>query len=227
MTSAEGGPQAGLRALLRPAAVIPVLVVEDAELAVALAEALVAGGLPVLEFTLRTPAALQAVQRVAVHVPGAIVGTGTVRSPDDLLRSADAGAVFAVSPGLSPRLAEAAERSPIPLLPGVSTASEAMSAAERGFCTLKLFPAVPVGGVALLRALGGPLPELRFCPTGGVSLKNAPEFLALPNVICVGGSWVAPAEALAAGDWAQVRALAAQAAALRPDPQPLPDLSAR
>ena len=196
---------------------IPVLVVDDAGLAVALAEALVAGGLPVLEFTLRTPAALRAVQRVAVNVPGAIVGTGTVRSPEDLDRSADAGAVFAVSPGLSPRLAGAAEHARVPLLPGVATASEAMSAAERGFTTLKLFPAVPVGGVALLRALAGPLPELRFCPTGGVSLKNAPDFLALPNVICVGGSWVAPAPLVAAGDWAAVQALSAEAAGLRPN----------
>lgn len=216
MTDPERGPQAGLRDLLRLAPVIPVLVVEDADLAVDLAEALVAGGLPVLEFTLRTPAALRAVQRVAVHVPGAVVGTGTVRSPDDLRGSAEAGAVFAVSPGLSPRLLQAAEESPIPLLPGVATASEAMSAAERGFSTLKLFPAVPVGGVALLRALAGPLPELRFCPTGGVSLQTAPDFLAVPTVLCVGGSWLAPPAALAAGAWGEIRALAAQAAALRP-----------
>lgn len=204
-----------LRAVLTRAPVLPVLVVDDVARAVDLAHALVAGGLPVLEFTLRTPVALKAIEAVAERVPGAVVGAGTLITPDDLAAAHYHGAVFGVSPGLSPALREAAAAGPLPLLPGVATASEAMTAAEAGFSTLKLFPAVPVGGVALLQALGGPLPALRFCPTGGVGPENAADFLALPNVLCVGGSWVAPRAAVAAGDWATITALARQAAALR------------
>jgi len=210
------GPQAGLRALLSRAPVIPVLIVDDAHLAVDLAEALVEGGLPVLELTLRTPAALRAVERIAAHVPGAIVGTGTVLRPDDLKASADAGAVFAVSPGLSPDLLAAAVHAPIPLLPGVATISEAMTAAERGFDTLKLFPAAPMNALRLLPAWAGPLPALRFCPTGGVRAEELDAYLALPNVICVGGSWVATPALIADRRWSEIRTRAAAAASARP-----------
>lgn len=207
--------QTALRAILSRAPVLPVLVVDDDALAVDLAHALVAGGLQVFEFTLRTPVALRAIAAVAANVPDAVVGAGTLLTGDDLRASLDHGARFGVSPGLSPALLDAARASALPLLPGVATASEAMTAAEAGFSTLKLFPAVPVGGVALLQALSGPLPALRFCPTGGVGLDNAASFLALPNVLCVGGSWVAPRAAVAARDWGTVTALARQAAQLR------------
>lgn len=201
---------------LRAAPVVPVLVVADAAQAVPLARALVAGGLPVLEFTLRTPAALDAVRAVAAEVPDAIVGTGTVRTPAQLQASADAGARFAVSPGGSPRLLDAAADHPLPLLPGAATASEVMSLHERGYTHQKFFPAVAAGGPAVLRAFASPLAGVVFCPTGGVRLATAPDWLALPNVVCVGGSWVAPATAVAAEDWSRITALATQAAALAP-----------
>jgi 2-dehydro-3-deoxyphosphogluconate aldolase/(4S)-4-hydroxy-2-oxoglutarate aldolase len=161
--------------------------------------------------TLRTPAALEAIRRISAEVPDAVAAAGTVLDAQDLRRAAEAGARFAFSPGLADFMLE---EGPIPILPGVATPSEAMKAFAAGLDTLKFFPAVPAGGVAALKALYGPLPELRFCPTGGVDPINAADFLALPNVLCVGGSWVAPAKALEAGDWAAVEALAAKAAAL-------------
>jgi len=199
---------------MRTAPVIPVLVVADWKQAVPLARALVAGGLRVLEFTLRTDAALDAVRAVAAEVPDAIVGTGTVRSPDQLVASAEAGAVFAVSPGGSPRLLDAAADHPLPLLPGAVTASEVMALEERGYTRQKFFPAVAAGGPGVLKAFSSPLAGVVFCPTGGIRAHTAAEWLALPNVACVGGSWVAPKDAVAAGDWARVTALSKAAAAL-------------
>ncbi len=204
------------RELLRLAPVMPVIVVPDAGLAVDMARALVDGGLPVLEITLRTPAAFEAMRRIRDAVPGAVVGAGTVLDRAQWQRAIDSGAVFGVSPGLTAELASAARASALPFLPGVATASEAMRAADEGFDTLKLFPAEAVGGRALLRSLHGPLPHLHFCPTGGIHAGNAAEYLALPNVGCVGGSWITPEALVAARDWAGVRELAAQAAALRP-----------
>lgn len=193
------------------APVIPVLTIKDAATAPDLARALVRGGLRVLEITLRTPAALDAVKAIAETVPDAIVGTGTVITPDDVSASVGAGARFVVSPGCTERLAAAAAQSGLPFLPGVSTASEAMRAAELGFDILKFFPAEQSGGVAVLKALAAPLPGLRFCPTGGISQANVDAYLGLANVACVGGSWVAPPDAVASGDWDRIEALAARA----------------
>jgi len=200
--------------LMRSAPVVPVLVVHDAETAVPLARALVAGGLRVLEFTLRTPAALDAVRAVARAVPDAWVGTGTVRTPAQLDASADAGAVFAVAPGGSPRLLDAAAAHTLPLLPGAVTASEVMALEERGYTRQKFFPAVAAGGPGVLKAFSSPLAGVVFCPTGGIRAHTARDWLALPNVACVGGSWVAPKDAIAAGDWGRIEALAAEAAGL-------------
>ena len=194
--------------LCAKAPVIPVLTIKDASTAPDLAGALVRGGLPVLEVTMRTPVALDAVRAIVAAVPEAIVGTGTVITPGDVEASIDAGAQFLVSPGCTRRLADAALASGLPFLPGVSSASEAMRAAELGFETLKFFPAEQCGGAALLKALGGPLPHLRFCPTGGVSPANLDSYLELPNVVCVGGSWVAPEDAIASGDWDRIEVLA-------------------
>lgn len=202
-----------VREICRLAPVIPVLTVEDARNARGLAEALVTGGLPVLEVTLRTVAALDVIAEMT-QVDGAVVGAGTLLNRHDVARAVDAGALFGVSPGLTGELADAARAARLQLLPGVATPSEAMAAAEVGFDVLKFFPAGPNGGPAALRAWAAPLPRLSFCPTGGVSAANAPEYLALPNVICVGGSWVAPPEMVAAKDWAGIEALARQAAAL-------------
>jgi 2-dehydro-3-deoxyphosphogluconate aldolase/(4S)-4-hydroxy-2-oxoglutarate aldolase len=204
-------PGSSLAELLSRAPVLPVLVVEDVDTAVPLARALTAGGLPVLEITLRTDSALEVVRRIAGEVPQAVVGVGTVTRPAQLEEAAEAGARFAVSPGLPPALAAAAPDAPIPLLPGVQTATEAMAAQDLGFHLLKLFPASVAGGVAALKALGGPLPDLRFCPTGGISASTFREYLALPNVICVGGSWVAPPAAVAARDWQRITLLAEEA----------------
>lgn len=204
---------------LHSAPVIPVLVIDDADHAVPLARALVAGGLPNLEVTLRTDAALEAITRMAREVPDARVGVGTVRNPDDVRRAADAGAVFAVSPGLPPSLREA--DLPIDLLPGAMTPTEIMTAAEAGFDALKLFPASVAGGEAMLRAIAGPLPDLRFCPTGGVREDTLRRYLALPNVACVGGTWLATADMLARGDWAGIETLARRAVAIAND-QPTP-----
>ncbi len=195
--------------------VIPVLEFHSVDEALRVSEALVAGGLPVLEITLRTPVALEAMRAVAAALPQAVVGAGTVLDVAQLHAVRDAGAQFAVSPGLTPRLAEGARDAGIALLPGVATASEAMAALEAGFTFLKFFPAEAAGGMPMLKALNGPLPRLRFCPTGGIDAARAPGYLALPNVVCVGGSWVVPKDAVASGDWARIRSLAEQAAALR------------
>jgi 2-dehydro-3-deoxyphosphogluconate aldolase/(4S)-4-hydroxy-2-oxoglutarate aldolase len=180
-----------------------------------MARALVAGGIPTIEVTLRTPAALEAIRAIAAEVEGAVVGCGTALTARDLQAARQAGARFAVSPGTSPRLLDAADDSELPLLPGVATASEAMALLERGYRHLKFFPAVPAGGTRLLGAWASPLPQIRFCPTGGISLSSAPDFLTLPNVLCVGGSWLTPAGKLAAGDWAGIELLAREAAGLR------------
>ena len=195
--------------------VIPVIVVERLADAVPLAQALLAGGVRVLELTLRTPAALPAIEAIARALPQAIVGAGTLRSAADAAAARSAGAQFGVSPGFTPALSQACAALGLPLLPGVATASEAMAAQEAGHGFLKFFPATAAGGVPLLKALAGPLPDLRFCPTGGLTPANAPEFLALPNVAVCGGSWLTPADAVAAGDWARITALARAAAALR------------
>ena len=207
--------QQQIEAAMRLAAVIPVVVIDDAKAAVPMARALVAGGVPTIEVTLRTPAALDAIRAIAAEVEGALVGVGTVLSAKDLYAAQQAGARFAVSPGVSPRLLDAADDSALPLLPGAATASEAMALLERGYRHLKFFPAVPAGGHKLLGAWASPLPQIRFCPTGGISLSNAPDFLALPNVLCVGGSWLTPADKLKSGDWAGIEYLAREAAALR------------
>ncbi|MEV4326425.1 bifunctional 4-hydroxy-2-oxoglutarate aldolase/2-dehydro-3-deoxy-phosphogluconate aldolase [Microbispora rosea] len=202
--------------LLDLAPIVPVVVLDDAESAVPLARALVAGGLPVIEVTLRTPAALDAIRRIAAEVPEAVVGAGTVRSPGDVEAAAGAGARFLVSPGTTPGLLAAMLAAGVPFLPGVATATEAMTLAERGVRELKFFPAEPAGGVAYLKSLSGPLPDVRFCPTGGITPSNAPAYLALPNVGCVGGSWLTPRSLVAAGDFARIEKLASEAAALRP-----------
>ena len=196
--------------------VIPVIVLHQREHAVPLARALVAGGVHVLEVTLRTPVALDAIADIARDVPEAIVGAGTLRAAADVVRVRDAGARFAVSPGYSATLARTCREQELPLLPGVATASEVMAAAEAGLRFLKLFPAGAVGGIELLRAFVGPFAEIGFCPTGGVSATNAPDYLNLPNVRCVGGSWLVPADALEQRDWARIQALSAQAMRLRP-----------
>lgn len=202
--------------LLDLAPVIPVVVLDDAGSAVPLARALVAGGLPVIEVTLRTPAGIDAIRRIAEEVPEAVVGAGTVRSPEDVESAVGAGARFLVSPGTTPGLLAALLASGVPFLPGVATATEAMTLAERGVRELKFFPAEPAGGVSYLKSLGGPLPDVRFCPTGGITPSNALSYLALPNVGCVGGSWLTPGSLLAAGDFARIEKLASEAAALRP-----------
>lgn len=204
-----------IREIMAAAPVMPVIVLERVEDAVPLARALCAGGIRVLEVTLRTEAALASVAAIAREVPEAIVGVGTVTRPAQFAEAAAAGARFAVTPGLTATLAAAARESGLPLLPGVMTPSEAIAAREQGFDALKLFPAEQAGGLGMLKALSGPLPDLRFCPTGGVSVASAAQFLALPNVGCVGGSWLAPKEAILAGDWARVETLAREAAALR------------
>ena len=200
-------------ALCRRAPVIPVLVIEDAARARPLAEALVAGGLPVLEVTLRTEAALDAIAEMA-RVEGGLVGAGTLLTPADVEAAQGAGARFGVSPGATPALLDAARAGDLPLLPGAATATEAMALLEKGYTVQKFFPAEASGGAKALAALASPLPRIRFCPTGGVTPGNAAEYLALPNVLCVGGSWVAPSDKVAAGDWAAITALAAEAARL-------------
>jgi 2-dehydro-3-deoxyphosphogluconate aldolase/(4S)-4-hydroxy-2-oxoglutarate aldolase len=204
-----------LASILSAAPVVPVLTVEDWTSAVPLARALVAGGLPAIEITLRTPAALKAIRAVAAEVEGALAGAGTVLSRAQLEEAAEAGARFAVSPGASPGLLAAAAGSALPLLPGAATASEAMALLELGYSLQKFFPAEAAGGPAVLKALAAPLPGVRFCPTGGIDAKNARAYLSLPNVVCVGGSWVAPREAVETSDWGRIEALAREAAALR------------
>lgn len=203
-----------LAAILRRAPVIPVIVLEDPQLAAPLAEALVAGGLPVLEVTLRTNAALEAVQRMRQAAPAAVVGVGTITTAGQFIAARDAGAQFGVSPGCTPALSDAARASGLPWLPGVMTPTEVLQAQALGFNTCKLFPAQQAGGIEMLKALHAVFPAVRFCPTGGISPDNAAEYLALPNVACVGGSWVVPRELVRKGDWARIQSLAAQAAAL-------------
>ncbi|WGH78529.1 bifunctional 4-hydroxy-2-oxoglutarate aldolase/2-dehydro-3-deoxy-phosphogluconate aldolase [Jannaschia ovalis] len=193
------------------APVIPVLVLDDAAQAGPLATALVAGGLPALEVTLRTPAALDCIREMAT-VEGGIVGAGTLLTPADVAAAVDAGARFGVSPGATDRLLDACTEAGLPLLPGAATATEAMALLERGYDMLKFFPAEASGGAAALKAIGAPIPQVKWCPTGGVSPANKGDYLALPNVICVGGSWVAPKDRMAAGDWAAIEALAREAA---------------
>lgn len=196
------------------APVIPVLVIEDLAVAVPLARALVAGGLRVLEVTLRTPAGLEAIRAMAGAVPGAVIGAGTLVTAGDVVAARAAGAQFGVSPGWTKRLLDAAEGEGLAMLPGVATPSEAMAAAERGLEVLKFFPAEQNGGAAALKAWAGPLQKLRFCPTGGVSKVNAPDYLSLPNVICVGGSWLAPGGLVAAKDWRAIELHAREAAGM-------------
>ncbi|MFJ9628303.1 bifunctional 4-hydroxy-2-oxoglutarate aldolase/2-dehydro-3-deoxy-phosphogluconate aldolase [Streptomyces sp. NPDC101175] len=200
--------------LLDLAPVLPVVVIEDAADAVPLARALVAGGLPAIEVTLRTPAAPAALRAVADEVPEAVVGAGTVLTPGQVEECVAAGARFLVSPGWTDLLLEAMRGSGLPFLPGVSTTSEVVALLERGVREMKFFPAAAAGGTAYLRSLAGPLPQARFCPTGGIGIDSAPEYLALPNVGCVGGSWMVPADALAARDWGRIEALAREASAL-------------
>ena len=195
--------------------VIPVIVLQRVQDAVPLAEALLAGGVKVLEVTLRTPVALQCIEAIARALPEAVVGAGTVRSALDAQAALDAGSRFAVSPGYTSAVGAACRRIGLPLLPGVATASEVMAASADGLGFLKFFPALQAGGLAMLKALGGPFPDIAFCPTGGITLATAPQFLALPNVKVCGGSWLTPVDAVAAGDWARITRLAREAQALR------------
>ncbi len=195
------------------APIVPVLVVDDASQARPLAEALVAGGLPALEVTLRTPAALDAIREMA-QVPGGVVGAGTLVTPEDVRAAKQAGAQFGVSPGATDALIAACEAEGLPLLPGAATASEAMRLLEQGYDMLKFFPAEASGGAPALKAIGAPLPQISFCPTGGVSPQNAKDYLSLSNVVCAGGSWVAPKQLVTDGDWAGIETLAREAAKL-------------
>ncbi|MEI2741716.1 MAG: bifunctional 4-hydroxy-2-oxoglutarate aldolase/2-dehydro-3-deoxy-phosphogluconate aldolase [Candidatus Competibacter sp.] len=202
--------------VMRTGPVIPVIVIEDLAHAVPLAKALLAGGVRVLEVTLRSPVALEAIRAIAREAPDAIVGAGTLTRPEDFANALAAGARFGVSPGLTPSLIDAARQTGLPLLPGVMTPSDVIAARLAGFQQLKLFPAQQAGGIGMLRALAGPFPAVMFCPTGGVSADNAPDFLALSNVACVGGSWLAPKAAMERGDWNAVTELAKQASRLTP-----------
>ncbi len=195
--------------------VIPVIVIDDVSVAVPLARALVAGGVRVLEVTLRTAVALRCIEAIVKAVPGAIVGAGTVRTPADARAAKDAGCQFAVSPGYASDVGQACRDVGLPLLPGVATASEVMQASAEGYRFLKFFPASAAGGVAMLKALGGPFPDIMFCPTGGISLETAPQYLGLPSVKVCGGSWLTPADAVGKGDWERITALARAARALR------------
>ncbi len=200
-----------LNDILARSPVIPVIVIEHLEYAVPLAQALVDGGLPVLEVTLRSEVAVQAIEQISVSVPEALVGAGTVTRPGQFGELLDAGARFAVSPGLTDSLVAAGRESQLPFLPGVFSPGEVMRAVDNGFDTLKLFPAQQAGGIAMLQALAGPLPEVKFCPTGGIGADNFIDYLALPNVACVGGSWVCPSSAIAQQDWEAIRQLARNA----------------
>ena len=195
--------------------VIPVIVIKHIEDALPLARALVRGGLRVLEVTLRTPVALRCIEAIAKALPEALVGAGTIRSAADAQAALDAGSRFAVSPGYTAEIGAACRRIGLPLLPGVATASEVMAASADGLDFLKFFPAVQAGGLAMLKALGGPFPDIVFCPTGGITVDSAPQFLALSSVKVCGGSWLTPADAVAAGDWARITRLAREARALR------------
>lgn len=200
--------------LLDISPVIPVVVLDDTAHAVPLARALVAGGVRIIEITLRTSAGLEAIRRVAAEVPDALVGAGTVITPEQAAQAAAAGAGFLVTPGATETVLDAAEGTGLPVLPGAATVSEMMRLAERGYTALKFFPAEAAGGVRYLHAIAGPLPDLTFCPTGGITRATAPDYLALPNVRCVGGSWLTPPAALAAGDWATIESVARTATGL-------------
>ncbi len=200
--------------LMRLGPVIPVIVIDNADDAVPLARALVKGGVRVLEVTLRTPAALAAIARIAAEVDDAIVGVGAIARASDCTAAVKAGARFGVSPGITPELIASARISKLPLLPGVMTPSDVIAAGSAGYHALKLFPARQAGGVAMLKALAGPFPDTVFCPTGGITMETAPEFLALPNVACVGGSWLTPKAAIERGDWDTITRLARDASAL-------------
>jgi 2-dehydro-3-deoxyphosphogluconate aldolase/(4S)-4-hydroxy-2-oxoglutarate aldolase len=215
MTAEFDMPPSDPLPLIAGASVIPVLTIERAADAVPLARALVAGGLPVLEVTLRTDAALAAIALIAEQVREAVVGVGTVTAPDDIGPALRSGAQYLVSPGTPGELAAAFAQAPVPAIPGCATVSEAMMLFAHGFSVLKFFPAEASGGTAWLKAVAAPLPTLRFCPTGGVNGKNAAAYLGLPNVAAVGGSWVAPKDAIAAGDFSRITALARAAAGLR------------
>lgn len=201
--------------IMRVSPVIPVIAIDDIRHAVPMAKALTAGGIRVLEVTLRTPHGIAAIRAIAEQVPEAIVGVGTLTRPEEFSQARDAGAVFGVSPGLTTALIQAAAASGLPLLPGVMTPSEILAAREAGFRQVKLFPAVPAGGVGMLNAIAGPIPDMLFCPTGGITQQTAAQFLACKNVACVGGSWLTPKDALAAGDWTRITEMAKAAAALR------------
>lgn len=205
-----------LETLVRAASVIPVLTVGEVDKAAPLARALKAGGLTVVEMTLRTPAALDVLTAMKQAEPDMIIGMGTIRTPEQVAASMRAGADFLVSPGLSPELIPALLACGLPVLPGVATASEAMSAVEAGFEVLKFFPAEQAGGRAYLKSIAGPLPDIPFCPTGSITREMAPDYLALPNVVCVGGSWIATGAMIEAGDWATITANAAAASAMKP-----------
>ncbi|MBU2886456.1 bifunctional 4-hydroxy-2-oxoglutarate aldolase/2-dehydro-3-deoxy-phosphogluconate aldolase [Gilvimarinus agarilyticus] len=201
--------------ILKLAPVVPVIVIEDLEDAVPLAQALYDGGLKVLEITLRTPVALDAIKAMVKALPeDAVIGSGTVVTPEDLQASIDAGCKFMVSPGTTPALIEAAKKSPIPLLPGIASPSEAMNLYTQGFKHLKFFPAEAAGGVPMVKSIGGPLPQITFCPTGGINLEKAPTYLALPNVACVGGTWTTPKNLITEKKWDDIEALAREAASL-------------
>ncbi len=207
-------PSASSPSLLDVAPVVPVVVLHDIQAAVPLARALVAGGLPIIEVTLRTDAALRSIERIAVEVPEACVGAGTVVTTDQVKQCVDAGARFLVSPGCTDRLLTAMDGCGLPYLPGVATVSDMLTVLDRGRTEMKFFPAEAAGGVAYLKAVAGPLPHARFCPTGGITVATAGDYLALPNVGCVGGSWLTPADAVAAGDWARIADLAREVASL-------------
>ncbi|MFC0545559.1 bifunctional 4-hydroxy-2-oxoglutarate aldolase/2-dehydro-3-deoxy-phosphogluconate aldolase [Kutzneria chonburiensis] len=201
--------------LLELSPVMPVVVLDDVAHAVPVAEALLRGGIRVIEVTLRTPAALASIERIATAVPELVVGAGTVTAPEHAKQAVDAGSRFIVTPGSTDALLDAVAATGLPFLPGVSTVGEAMRAAERGCSVLKFFPAEAAGGAAYLKSIYGPLPGLRFCPTGGITVSSAADYLALPNVGCVGGSWLTPKDVLAAGDWQRVEELAAATTTLR------------
>ncbi len=208
------GPSDRMAEIMAMAPVVPVVVLEDAASAVPLAEALVSGGLPVIEVTLRTAAGIEAIKAIAEAVPDAVVGAGTVNRSEQLVDSLEAGAKFIVSPGATPSLVYAARSAAVPYLPGAATASEMLALLEEGITHQKFFPAEASGGVPALKAFASPLAEVKFCPTGGIDARLAEDYLALPNVLCVGGSWVTPGQAIKAGDWGRIEELAREAAKL-------------
>lgn len=205
-----------LAEIVAATSVMPVMVIDRIDDAVPLAQALVEGGIRVLEITLRTEAGLEAVKRIRQEVPGAIVGVGTISSPQLLEASIEAGAAFGVSPGTPPTLLKAIVASGLPFFPGVATMTEVMQVMEAGLTVMKFFPAVAAGGVKMLESFAGPFPQVEFCPTGGINAANAPEFFKLKNVVCVGGSWLTPKNLIANGDWAGITRLAQEATALKP-----------